>query len=29
MFRASHFNIKLTGAGVMQEAGYVDSIWST
>ena len=24
-----HFNIKLTGAGVMHEAGYVDSIWST
>ena len=31
MFRASHchFNIKLTEAGVMHEAGYVDSIWST
>ena len=25
MFRASHFNIKLTEAGVMHEAGYVDS----
>ena len=24
MFRASHFNIKLTEAGVMHEAGYVD-----
>ena len=24
-----HFNIKLTEAGVIHEAGYVDSIWST
>ena len=24
-----HFNIELTEAGVMHEAGYVDSIWST
>ena len=29
MFRASHFNIYLTGACAMHEAGYVDSIWST
>ena len=24
-----HFNMELTEAGVMHEAGYVDSIWST
>ena len=29
MLRASHLNIKLTEAGAMHEAGYVDSIWST
>ena len=29
MFHASHSNIKLTEAGVMHDAGYVDSIWST
>ena len=24
-----HFNIKLTEAGVVHEAGYVNSIWNT
>ena len=30
MFRAGHlsFNVYMTGASVMHEAGYVDSIWS-
>ena len=27
--KSCHFNNLLTEAGVMHEAGYVDSIWST